>query len=59
MNEISEHYLSIYGNALLMGDGDPNSDQVFQVFLMDVKDPAKLCKSLRKFDPNNVQVLGL
>ena len=44
MNEISEQTYQFMGMPLL-GDGDPNSDQVFQVFLMDVKDPANYAKA--------------
>ena len=47
MNEISEQTYQFMGMPL-MGDGDPNADQVFQVFY-GYKDP-KLCKSLFKSD---------
>ena len=41
MNEISEQTYQFMGMPL-MGDGDPNADQVFQVFLMDVDAMQKL-----------------
>ena len=44
MNEIYEQTNQFMGMPLL-GDGDPNSDQVFQVFLMDVKDPSNYAKA--------------
>ena len=44
MNEISEQTYQFMGMPL-MGDGDPNAYQVFQVFLMEVKDPASYAKA--------------
>ena len=57
MNEISEQTYQFMGMPL-MGDGDPNADQVFQVFLMDVKDPASYAKAYSNLMSSGEQCAG-
>jgi hypothetical protein len=57
MNEISEQTYQFMGMPL-MGDGDPNADQIFQVFLMDVKDPASYAKAYSNLMSSGEQCTG-